>query len=121
MTSIMQLDPKALVGIIFALSAGKDLSTSARYEIAYFLDDVFSEGIEYSTLVDIIQNAQEFNSFDDLLREFMGTDEIMELEEEAGDEDTFMEEVIERIQEDNDCTILRCGKEAGRERFVIIH
>ena len=121
MISITQLNPKDLAGIIYGLSAGKDLSTSARYEIAYFLDDVFSEGMEYRTLVYIIKNAQEFNSFDDLIRECLGTDEILELEEEAGDEDTFMEEAIERIQEENDCTVLHCGKEAGRERFVIIY
>ena len=87
----------------------ENLTEEACNELAFFLEDVFNDGIELHRLKLIAEEAREYDSFDKLMNDYLNEDEIEEIRTEAEENDNdFEEDIIERIQ-DNGSTILRVG------------
>ena len=112
MITLTKVEPKDLVDLIATIAQG-NLSDEACYELAYFLDDVFSEGLEIDRFRLIVESATEYDSQDELIRRYLTKEEQEELKEEAredGDEDDWTDLAIEKIQEDYDCTAIHVGR-----------
>ena len=106
---ITDIDRYRLSDIIFYLSE-QNLSEEACDELAFFLEDVFSDGIEFDRLVLIVQEAKEYASFEELMHRYLNQDEIDEVKADVEEyEGDFEQSIIEKIEEDYSATILRTG------------
>ena len=111
---ITEIDTQDLANIIENLSTG-DLSHDAAYELAYFIGDVWSDGITFDLLRRIATESSEYDDFQDLLHDYFDEeDPYAWIRNEEEDEDLTDEEceekLIERMQDDQGLTILRAGK-----------
>ena len=89
-----------------------NLSEDACDSLAYFLDDVFHDGIELNRLMLIAQESKEYSDLNELAHGYLGNEEIAEIEAETDD---FEQDIIEKIEEDYSVTIVRTD-----EGFVVI-
>lgn len=118
MITLTKIEPKDLVDLITTFAQG-NISDDACYELAYFLDDVFSEGLELDRLAKISKEAEEFNTIDDLALTYLNQNTIDQFKkEEAEGYDAWEVAAVEQIEEDEDCTILHFGSEG--EHYLLI-
>lgn len=121
MTSITQLHPAKLAKFISILSDSNmhsnGLSTDACSQLAYFIDDVYSEGISFEVLSAICKTTEEFDNIGDLVLEYLSADQLTEIKKKAAEyEEDWEEAALEQIEEDEDCTILHLSN----ERYLLI-
>lgn len=114
--TITEIGTQDLANIIESLSNG-DLTHEAAYEIAFFIEEVWSDGITFELLRRVANEAAEYDDFKDLCYVHLGNDiedpfawiRKEEEDEELTDEECE-EKLIERMQDDDGVTILRVGK-----------
>lgn len=84
-----------------------NLSESAIYELAEFLNDVFCDGIEMDRLHAIVDNTTEFANIDELANNYMSEEEIAEFKKECEENEEDYEQALkEQIMESCCCTVL---------------
>lgn len=114
--SITEIDTQDLANIIEDLSKG-NLTHDAAYELAFFIEEVCSDGITFDLLRRIATESPEYDDFQDLCYNHLG-DDIADpyawIRKEEEDEDLTDEEceekLIEKMQDDEGITILHAGK-----------
>ena len=121
MTSITNIEPKQLAKWISTLSDSKmgknALSTDACYELSYFIDDVWADGIELDRLTAIAQASTEYRDLNDLMHAYWSEGEIDEIKKEVEEDETDLETVvIDRIEDSYSDIVLHIGP----HRFLVI-
>ena len=111
---ITEIDTQDLANIIESLSNGS-LSHDAAYEVAFFIGEVWSDGITFDLLYRIANESPEYDNFQDLLHDWFDEEDpytwIRKEEEDENLTDEECEEnLIERMQDDQGLTILKAGK-----------
>ena len=86
------------------------LSNEACMELAYFLDDCYSDGIEINRLRTLASCCTEYDTAEELIMNYYPDDPYNMIREEEGDdlEDDEIEEILlRRLEEREGITILK--------------
>ena len=104
--TINNIDTRSLRTILTALT-DDNLSESAIYELAEFLNDVFCDGIDMDRLQLIADNTTEYANIDELADNYMSEEEITEFKKECEENEEDYEQALkEQIMESYCCTVL---------------
>ena len=112
-STITEIGTQDMANIIEDLSNG-NLTHNAAYEITFFIEDVWYDGITFDLLRRVATESTEYENFQDLLYDhFDEEDPYAWIRNEEEDEDLPDEDceykLIERMQDDQGITILRTG------------
>lgn len=106
MISITNIDKYPLSELISTFANGA-LTEESCDTLAGFLEDTFSDGIELACLQLIVEQSREFETLEEVISHFFNEEEIADIKEECGEDESNFETVIrEKIQDYYSCTIL---------------
>lgn len=104
----VNFDRSSLATLIENLANG-DLSDECCTEIAWFLEDCFSDGIEIDRLKMIIDATTEYENADEMISNYFYDDPYTMIREEEGDisDEEVVEKLIEQLQDRYGVTVLK--------------